>query len=151
MSHKCIHLYRDEGFFSEILKHFGLGTRRVKNIFLSEKQYFYPSSAQIGMFQEIEGNTMDADALASCLIRSSAAIVLTLYNEEVLVFHEHSRSGRISTTRAILMLKNQQKWWWWGPVQPETLQIMECFSWILTHFGLDMPHGDIELGQHWLR
>ena len=33
----------------------------------------------------------------------------------------------------------------------EKQQLGELIYWILTHWGLVMPFGDIDLGQHWLR
>ena len=45
------------------------------------------SSAEAGMFQEKMVNTMTADALALCVARPSAAIVLTMQHKLMFVFH----------------------------------------------------------------
>ena len=41
-------------------------------------QYFYPSGAEAGIFQDGKSITMAADALAACVTRPSAAVVIEL-------------------------------------------------------------------------
>ena len=46
-----------------------------------------PSGAEDGIFQENKVNSV-ADALAPCVARSSAAMVLTVQDNDILIFHE---------------------------------------------------------------
>ena len=44
--------------------------------------------AETGIFQESNTNTLAADALAPCITRSLAPMLLTMQDQWVLVFHE---------------------------------------------------------------
>ena len=51
------------------------------------KVFINPFDAEIGTFQDHCCNTMAADALAPCIARSSAGMVLTTKNSKAFVFH----------------------------------------------------------------
>ena len=57
---------------------------------LSQLQCVKPPGAETGIFQENYVSTMGADALAPSVTRSSATMLLTMQDEEFLVFHENS-------------------------------------------------------------
>ena len=51
-------------------------------------QWVKASGAKDGIFWKNQVNTKAADALATYVARSSAAMVLTVYNTEIPVFHQ---------------------------------------------------------------
>ena len=54
---------------------------------LSRPQCVNPAGGGTGIFRDEMVNTMTADALVTSNARSSAAIVLTMRNKQVLIFH----------------------------------------------------------------
>ena len=47
-----------------------------------------PSGVKAGIFRDNKVNTIAADALATCIVRITVTMVLTVKDEQVLVFHE---------------------------------------------------------------
>ena len=89
------------------------------------------SGVEIEIFWENYVNTMAADALATCITRTSAAMVLHMQVKPVLVHCYVSHMRRLSFEE----LKKMQKY----------------FYVFLSHLPLVPPICISELGQHWFR